>query len=340
MPSYRIRVIVPVLLLVVIVAAPAWSGYMLESSWDPGSRQLTWHISVESGSPEPFRDFHVVTGDGRWAYTLISGPPGWYFNVTQSVGEIPLRHWLSAYGDSAVTEATIVVEYTGGLPVSFDHEWLLTNDGDLDPQSGVIPGEGGFEAAAPSYEGINTACKVAVHVLPHLESRTCSRDFPVIADPVDIVTTCPGNDVDFFPVFYNLTEYLGMEYSVTWPGSQSCAFSSCSDLTVGTIMYPLGTVSPWDQTDMIAHTWLECQPGPVGIPGFGWITEPIPSMICLAPSSSGGYIWVLDCTEDLPGPNEPVCNFCAGIGGMQGDSPLGPSAVEDATWGTIKSLFK
>jgi hypothetical protein len=280
----------------------------------------------------------VVTGDGRWVYTLVSGPDGWFLGVNQA--GFPLEHWVCVYGDSEVSEATIVVRYAGGLDIGHGQKWILTNDGDNDPTDGIIAGEGGFDAVAPVNIGVNSEAKVALHILPRVDSRTCSSDFPVIEDAGDILTTCAGTDVHFFPVFYDLVEYMGMEYGIIWHGSHSCLFRSCSDLTIGTIRYPSGTVSPEDQTDWVAHAWTNCQAGPVAIPGFGWITETEPGMICMVAATGTGHLWVMDCRPELKGVNEPVCNFCAGIGGVLGDDLSGPASTENTSWGKIKHMFR
>lgn len=180
--------------------------------------------------------------------------------------------------------------------------------------------------SASVYAGANAGVgKVAVHVLDH-ESRTCTKNFPSIQGCGDIITTHEGPDVDAFPVFFDLVEYQGFDYSMVWPGTYSCAFTSCSDLTIGGVVWP---------GDGVSHAWYECQPGPVAIPGFGWIWDY--GMICIAPYPGTDQINIGDCTGAL---DAPICIFCAGIGGYQGDDPCEPTATEQSTWGSIKSMFK
>ena len=86
--------------------------------------------------------------------------------------------------------------------------------------------------------GLSPDAKVIVHVLPHT-SRTCTKNFPTgISTCEDIITTEASTDCDCFPVFFNLTEYQGFDYSMTWPGTYSCVFTSCSVLTIGGIQWP------------------------------------------------------------------------------------------------------
>ena len=74
--------------------------------------------------------------------------------------------------------------------------------------------------ASPSLAGSNLLAKVAVHVAPHDDARTCGVNFPEFDGPCDIRHTYVGCEgVDVFPVSYDLDEYKGFEYSLTWPGS-------------------------------------------------------------------------------------------------------------------------
>ncbi len=178
--------------------------------------------------------------------------------------------------------------------------------------------------SASAFAGANPEAKVAVHVLNHA-SRSCSKNFPSISGCQDIITTNEGINVDFFPVWFDLTEYQGFEYGVMWEGP-SCMFTSCSDLTIGDILYP---------GDGISHAWTSCQPGPVGIPGFGWIYSY--GMVMIVPHPESGELVVGDCASIV---DPPICIFAAGTNGMLGDDPCAPTANEESTWGSIKSMFK
>jgi hypothetical protein len=173
--------------------------------------------------------------------------------------------------------------------------------------------------------GINPDVKVAVHVEPHA-SRSCTKSFPVVTNCGDITTTEPGPDVDAFPVFYDLVEYQGFDYGMAWPGFYSCVFTSCSDLSIGTILLP---------GDGISHAWTACMTGPVAMPGWGWIWDY--GMICVVAHPDAGGPNVGDCDGEM---NTPKCNFCAGIGGYFGDDPCQPTRTKPTSWGAIKAIFK
>jgi len=161
-----------------------------------------------------------------------------------------------------------------------------------------------------AWAGANRDAKVAVHLLPHDDARTCSGDFPVISDCNGISTTCGCcGGVDVFPVFFGIEECFGVEYGLTWPGSASCTFTTCSDLHIGDISQP---------GDGISQVWFGCKTTPALIPGFGWIDFTQPVRICVAPHPHTGVIYIIDCGEQL---DEPVANFCAGVCGATGDDP-------------------
>ncbi len=159
--------------------------------------------------------------------------------------------------------------------------------------------------------------KVIVHVEPHTV-RTCSKDMPVITTFEDIVTTLATPDADCFPVFYDLNEYQYLDYSLTWPGLNSCAFTSCSELTVGAIAVP---------GDGVSQGWYACQAGPAVVPGWAWIYDY--GEVCVAVHPDYGVTYVGDCLGQY---DEVVVNQCAEIGTS--------SATEAGTWGKIKILFE
>jgi uncharacterized repeat protein (TIGR01451 family) len=137
-------------------------------------------------------------------------------------------------------------------------------------------------------------------------------DFPDIRNCQDFVTTHEGcDDVDFFPVFYDLVEFRGLEYSAHWPGSYSCAFTSCSDLKIGDIIWP---------GDGLSHAWYSCQLGPVAIPGWGWLSVNEPGLICVGAHPATGSITVGDCDALL---DNLGTTLCAGVCGAEGTDPCG-----------------
>jgi hypothetical protein len=157
--------------------------------------------------------------------------------------------------------------------------------------------------------GDNPGAKVAVHVRAHTTRLTC-EGLPEISDSSDIVTTCEGSTFDFFPVFFGLTEYQGLEYGVTWPAwAYTCLFTSCSDFAIGYIKFP---------GDGISHAWTECMTGGVAIPGWGWLYADSAGTVCIVDHPDFGAVSVLDCDEGL---DEPIDNFCAGVYGATGDDP-------------------
>lgn len=159
--------------------------------------------------------------------------------------------------------------------------------------------------------GNNPNAKVAIHVKAHYAKQNC-EGVPAISDSSDIITTYEGSDVDFFPVFFNLTESLGVEYGVDWPDwAYSCAFTSCSDLVIGDIEWP---------DDGISHTWTDCQSGSVVIPGWGWLQADSAGTICVVDHPDAEAVSVLDCSEGI---DVPLGNFCAGVYGATGDDPCG-----------------
>ena len=181
--------------------------------------------------------------------------------------------------------------------------------------------------SAVAFAGNNPIAKVAIHVRPHNAKLGCAV---TIAGCEDIVTTEPGWNVDAFPVFYDLEEFLGVQYGICWPPWQYiAAFTSCSDFVIGAVDWP-GSGA--------AHTWTNCQAG-VAVPGYIWLYADAPGMICPCPHPVFGTIEVLDCLEGI---DIPCGIFCAGVYGMIGDDPCdgGASAREQSTWGGIKSIFE
>jgi len=187
-----------------------------------------------------------------------------------------------------------------------------------------------FCCAGVSLAGDNPGAKVAVHVVAHSAKLSCTNDFPSISACGDIVYTLETGDADCFPVFFNLEEYLGCEYGLTWPGTYSCVFTSCSDLTIGDIENP---------GDGVSHAWTSCQSDDIVVPGWAWIYEPDSARVCVIDHPESYAVRVLDCDEGLDEPAEEP--FCAGIAGEAGDDPCDdPVSSEASTWGKVKGLFR
>jgi hypothetical protein len=180
--------------------------------------------------------------------------------------------------------------------------------------------------SANAFAGLNSGvAKVAVHVLPHA-SRSCVKNFPTIAGCSDIITTETSSDVDAFAVFFDMVEYQGFDYGMTWPGLYSSVFTSCSDLTIGGIV---------NTGEGVSHAWYVCQNSAVAIPGWCWIYDI--GAVCVVPHPAAGGPTIGDCHA---GDDLPVGNFCAGIGDSIGDDPCTPTAAEATTWGAIKGMYR
>jgi hypothetical protein len=184
-------------------------------------------------------------------------------------------------------------------------------------------------AASFVFAGNNPDVKVGIHILPHDPERWCYSNFPVIEEPGDIVFTYEGcEEVDFFPVFFDISEYKCVQYAVVWPGSETCSFNPCSYAHIGEIVEP---------GDWIAHCWRGCQTGFSVIPGWGEVTMDHYGLVCLSSSPELGNIAILDCNDGL---DYPVANFCAGVCGRVGENPLyADQPTVPTTWGSIKGLF-
>jgi hypothetical protein len=180
--------------------------------------------------------------------------------------------------------------------------------------------------------GVNQAVKVAVHVRAHNAKLGC--DPGTIETCADIVTTYEGFSFDAFPIFYDLTEFKGCQYGLTWPAwSYSAAFTSCSDLVIDAVTWP---------GEGAAHSWLACQPEAVCVPSFIWLYAETPGQVCVVnyPDSDPPGLYLLDCSEGLDWPTP--CVYCAGVYGATGGDPCATCqpATEAATWSSIKKIFK
>jgi hypothetical protein len=184
----------------------------------------------------------------------------------------------------------------------------------------------------PCFAGNNPCYKVAVHVIGRDCDRSCAFNMPEIDNACDIQPTYDGpKEFEFFPVFYDLTEVYCLEYAIEWTGAYGCAFTACSYTHIGGITW---------SGDWIAQCFDGCRPGPVIIPGWGWIEMDEPGRICVVPVETEDRIGVLDCTgENI---DIPIATYCAGVHGAAGDDPcLGlVRATEPTTWSSVKAMFR
>ncbi len=184
----------------------------------------------------------------------------------------------------------------------------------------------------PCFAGNNPYYKVAVHVLPRDCDRNCVFGMPDIDNACDINSTYHGpEEFEIFPVFYDLTEVYCLEYAIEWTGDYSCAYTPCGYSHIGEILW---------SGDWIAQCFDGCQPGPVMIPGWGWMEMNTPGTICVAPPQHTGEIKVLDCTGE--GIDNPVATYCAGVQGAAGDDPCRDlvRATEPTSWSSVKAMFR
>jgi hypothetical protein len=176
--------------------------------------------------------------------------------------------------------------------------------------------------------GNNPDAKVAVHVRAHNAKAGCN--YGTIETCDDIVYEIADADVDAFPVFFGLTEYLGCEYALTWPAwTYSALFTSCSEFVIGGITWP---------GDWASHTWSECRTG-VCVPSYAWLYADGPGQVCVIEREFTGVIKVLDCEEGIDTIDEDS-RACAGIYGAGGDDPCDLNPTTPTTWGEIKALFE
>jgi uncharacterized repeat protein (TIGR01451 family) len=175
--------------------------------------------------------------------------------------------------------------------------------------------------------------KVAVHVEAHDDRRTCSSNMPVLETCADIKYTSEAQvySVDAFPVFFDLVEYQGVEYALSWCDSGTCydaVFTSCSDFSIGDIEH---------SGDGIAQAWTSCHPGPCAVPGWAWIYADGPTTICVVGHPETWSVHLLDCASRM---GNPEGSYCAGICGDLGDDPCATTDQRPTTWGDIKAIFK
>jgi hypothetical protein len=176
--------------------------------------------------------------------------------------------------------------------------------------------------------GNNPLAKVAVHVKDHNSKQGCAN-LPAISSCEDINTTYAQFSFDAFPVFFDLVEYLGVEYGVCWPDwTYSAAWNQCADLVIGDIVWP---------GDGVSQTWLECHSEAIVVTGWAWLYADAPGLVSLCNHPASGMVQVLDCAEGL---DPPVGNFSAGVLGADGEDPCAPVMIQPTTWGAIKGMFE
>ena len=167
---------------------------------------------------------------------------------------------------------------------------------------------------------------MAIHVKAHPTS--CTANYPSFTHCSQIVPTYDGGgDVDVLPVFFELREYLGLEFGLDWPWAWgSISWVRCKgDIAVGEMAFP---------GDGTAMVWTSCQSSWSVVPGFGWLTTSGSGVVSAVPNPATGAYGVIDCTEDEPVYDYPLGQpYNAGIGGAAGDDPCGVKGGADSSLG-------
>jgi hypothetical protein len=188
----------------------------------------------------------------------------------------------------------------------------------------------------PVQAGANPEHKIAIHVVAH--GLAC-KTLPTFTECSQITTTYAGTgDIDVVPVFFNLSEYLAVEFGLTWPAEWgSCAYTTCtSTLDVGSITNP---------GDGMASAWTTCQTGWYVCPGYGWLNATGAGRVSIVPNPATEDYGVVDCA-DSPGPYQdlPDTAFAAGVGGVSGDNPCaeveGGGEETEGQSGEIQGYYK
>jgi hypothetical protein len=176
--------------------------------------------------------------------------------------------------------------------------------------------------------GNNPLAKVSVHVKAHSSKQACGG-LPALVTCDDINTTYAEFNFDAFPVFYDLAEYLGLEYGLCWPTwTYSAAWTQCADLVIGGITWP---------GDGVSQTWTQCHAEGLVITGWAWLYADGPGLVSVCDHPVSGVVQVLDCSEGL---DEPVGNYSAGVFGEEGEDPCAPVGIAPTTWSAIKGMFE
>lgn len=182
-------------------------------------------------------------------------------------------------------------------------------------------------ASAATLGGQNPYCRMGVHLMAHEEERECTT-LPVIHDCTDMVLTFGASSFDAVVVCFDLYGITGAEYGLEWPDwSTPCVFTSCSDLTIGSIVWP---------HDGISQAWDTCQIGYSAVCGWGWLIADSPGMIHPRTHRETGFCGVFDCHSN----EDWACLMASGVYGVIGDDPCEPTGTEASTWGSIKTMFR
>ncbi|MFZ1946834.1 MAG: DUF11 domain-containing protein [bacterium] len=264
----------------------------------------------------------VVLSDQLPGHTsFVSASPGGVFDGT---GQVTWNLGTLAPGAVGSQQVTVSVQVPHGS--AFTNRCSLSGDE-------VPTASAAKQLIVRGGTPRNSYAKIAVHIRAH--GSGC-KALPAFASCRDIVTTYPGcGDIDAIPVFYDLSEFLVVEFGLTWPAAWgSCSFTRCAgDLAIGYVVNP---------GDGIAISWTTCQQVWSVVPGIAWLAAGSPGLISPGPDPATGDIGVVNCAPS-PGPyyDYPVLYARGGVCGLPGDGPCtGPTEVQPTTWGAIKAMFK
>lgn len=101
-------------------------------------RGIGWTVNVSNN--QSFKDFHIITDDGNAAnYQVKKKPTGWNFVINKDSNG---NSWISFWGSSEQSETFVFeVKYTGSMKIKLAAQCKITNDGNDNPDTGVIYSE-------------------------------------------------------------------------------------------------------------------------------------------------------------------------------------------------------
>jgi hypothetical protein len=184
--------------------------------------------------------------------------------------------------------------------------------------------------------------KMALHVTTHI-SRTCTKNAPTVTSRDDLVRTWTvgGGDMDVFFYIFQYGRFQGTDFALMWPAEWgSAVFTPCSDLAIGSIIFP---------GDGISLAWQQCVnvevKGPFVNCGWLWLGDPTSSgqiRIWDHPQHYDMHLYVGGCADSAETSNslvQPDSVFYAAVDSIPYSGPP-IYAVEATTWGSIKAVFK
>ena len=151
----------------------------------------------------------------------------------------------------------------------------------------------------------NANLKVAIHVMAHTPGP---RKVPVFGSSDKLTSSYAGTgELDFVPVFYDLTGYQRLEFGLTWPAEWgSCQFTTSSgDIRAGGIIEP---------GDGMILGWGSCQRTWSLSAGCGRLVATGPGTICPVPNPMSKRLGVVNCASPEAGFDPAQGTFCATLG--------------------------